>query len=923
MMTQISWIDNAFSCNIMDLETEVGITMEEDILLIIENNTKENKGTPVSDISFILEKSKNLVARTLTKLVDENIVFSVEEPELLYYDKLIYQIQNNVTLRSNRYTNLTALDNENSQDERRDFEKLIGYQDSLVNCVEQCKAAISYPNNPLPTLLYGPTGTGKSFIAKLMYEYALNEGIISSDKHFVTMNCSEFADNPELLTANLFGHKKGAFTGADHDNVGLIKVADGGVLFLDEVHCLSKNCQEKLFLFMDKGIYHKVGENEVWEHSSVTLILATTENPEEVLLPTFLRRIPIIVTIPSLKDRGLYEKIQLIYSSLLDESKLIKKKIRLSNFVYNILVNYDFDGNVGDLKNVIKVCCASALIDEKDNAISIHMKHLPTSLFKRNIEYQNSNLPVDNKLIELEELNVKHYVSCKLTQLFDDMLTIKEQDQFLEQSRIKLKEYYNHLIYDNRENFDDKNHYVSERIARILEQEFNRYNIKINNSDQLTLQSYVEDLLKNLIRVFNWQQEHETEMTELLEYVSTLYTRESMIAESIEKKVSHVLDISFGPMFIILLTLNLKTMNHEESYNRRLGIILAHGFSTASSIANAANTLLDEYIFEAIDMPVDVSNQEVINLLNSYLVKMNNYDELVLLVDMGSLEEIHKGITVDINVDIGIINNITTKLALEIGNELRLNTPLETILRNASELNPFKYHIIKRKVKKDVLLCACASGLGTAEKIKSLLTSSLDTSTAFEILTYDYNSLIGKDTRDLVFEQYNVIGIIGTLNPDIENVLFVPLEELILEQDVELLDKMFNKYLSKEQIEVFKKNLLKNFSLTNLMDNLTILNPSKLLENVASALDEFQGIYGIQIPNATSVGLYVHTCCMIERLVTHQPFDNYAELDKLKANNQSFIRAIKKSFKNVEKYYGVIIPEDEMGYIYDYIENNS
>ncbi|MDZ7543764.1 AAA family ATPase, partial [Clostridium perfringens] len=135
-----------------------------------------------------------------------------------------------------------------------------GYKGSLKYVVEQCKSAIAYPPDGLPILFYGPTGTGKSYMANLMYEYAVNTRKVSSDKKFVTVNCSEYANNPELLTANLFGAKKGAYTGADKDTVGLIKAADGGILFLDEVHCLKPECQEKLFLFMDKGIYHMVGD---------------------------------------------------------------------------------------------------------------------------------------------------------------------------------------------------------------------------------------------------------------------------------------------------------------------------------------------------------------------------------------------------------------------------------------------------------------------------------------------------------------------------------------------------------------------------------------------------------------------------------------------------------------------------------------
>ncbi|MCB6567174.1 sigma-54 factor interaction domain-containing protein, partial [Desulfovibrio desulfuricans] len=83
-------------------------------------------------------------------------------------------------------------------------------------------ATVSYPPNGLTILLYGPTGTGKSFMAKLTYEYCLNKGLIDKNAKFVQVNCSEYANNPELLTANLFGYKKGAFTGADKDNYGLL-----------------------------------------------------------------------------------------------------------------------------------------------------------------------------------------------------------------------------------------------------------------------------------------------------------------------------------------------------------------------------------------------------------------------------------------------------------------------------------------------------------------------------------------------------------------------------------------------------------------------------------------------------------------------------------------------------------------------------
>ena len=77
----------------------------------------------------------------------------------------------------------------------QDFEKLIGYDESLASLVNQRKATISYPPSGLPLLLYGPTGTGKSFLAQLMYEYAINQGLIAEDRNFLIVNCSEYANN--------------------------------------------------------------------------------------------------------------------------------------------------------------------------------------------------------------------------------------------------------------------------------------------------------------------------------------------------------------------------------------------------------------------------------------------------------------------------------------------------------------------------------------------------------------------------------------------------------------------------------------------------------------------------------------------------------------------------------------------------------
>lgn len=149
---------------------------------------------------------------------------------------------------------------------------MIGADGSQKNVIERCKAAVSYPPDGLPILITGESGVGKSFLARLIHQYAISRAVIRESAPLVVLNCADYANNPELLSAALLGYKKGSFTGADTDKEGLLQEADGGYLFLDEVHRLSYENQEKLFVFMDTGRYRPLGDKN-WKAAKVRFIL--------------------------------------------------------------------------------------------------------------------------------------------------------------------------------------------------------------------------------------------------------------------------------------------------------------------------------------------------------------------------------------------------------------------------------------------------------------------------------------------------------------------------------------------------------------------------------------------------------------------------------------------------------------------------
>ena len=149
------------------------------------------------------------------------------------------------------------------------FNDLIGAEDSLKTQVEQAKAAVIYPPNGLHTLIVGQTGVGKTLLAHMMFEYGKEVGRFATNAPFVTFNCADYYNNPQLLISHIFGHIKGAFTGADKSVPGLIESANEGILFLDEIHRLPPEGQEMIFYFMDTGTFNRLGETKRERTASV------------------------------------------------------------------------------------------------------------------------------------------------------------------------------------------------------------------------------------------------------------------------------------------------------------------------------------------------------------------------------------------------------------------------------------------------------------------------------------------------------------------------------------------------------------------------------------------------------------------------------------------------------------------------------
>ncbi len=229
------------------------------------------------------------------------------------------------------------------------FQNLVGNSEAMHKIYSLVKRVSDSPTNVLIT---GESGTGKEMVAK-----AIHYNGPLKDKAFVTINCGAIPEN--LMESEMFGHKKGSFTGAIADKPGLFEVADGGSLFLDEVGELPLSIQVKLLRAIQERVIRRVGATED-SHVDVRIIAATNRNLEDMVSTgafrqdLFYRLNVINIRTPSLRERR--EDITLLANHFLAKynSRLVKTISAISREAMDLLKKYDYPGNVRELENIIE-----------------------------------------------------------------------------------------------------------------------------------------------------------------------------------------------------------------------------------------------------------------------------------------------------------------------------------------------------------------------------------------------------------------------------------------------------------------------------------------------------------------------------------------------------------------------------------------
>jgi DNA-binding NtrC family response regulator len=279
--------------------------------------------------------------------------------------------------------------------ERYRFENIVGNSEAIEKVYRLIEKVSAISSN---VLIFGETGTGKELVAR-----AIHYNSERSDRPFVAVNCGALTES--LLESELFGHVKGAFTGALASKEGFFRKADTGTLFLDEVSEVSHGLQVKLLRAIQEREVIPVGGREPLKFD-VRLIAATNKKLEDEVKhgsfreDLFYRINVITVPLPPLRERK--EDIPLLVHHFLQKyaQRLGKPSVKFSRQAMQVLVNYDWPGNVRELENMIERAVA---LCEDD---TIETTDLPEKLTQVKIAIRDPE-ECEMTLEALEEQHIK------------------------------------------------------------------------------------------------------------------------------------------------------------------------------------------------------------------------------------------------------------------------------------------------------------------------------------------------------------------------------------------------------------------------------------------------------------------------------------------------------------------------------------
>lgn len=741
------------------------------------------------------------------------------------------------------------------------FKQMIGHDGSLKDIVRLAKAVVLYPDQSLHTLILGPYGSGRTYFAQLISEFARESGIIAKDAPFIKCNCRYFAEHKEERD-HLQGEKE------------LFQQAQGGVLFFDNVDLLSEKASLSLLSYI---------QQRSQETNIPIVICATSDQMPKFLLGSCQMKFPVRIEIPPLSERSLEERFALIQRFFNEEVCKMRRNIKVNEEILRCVLLYRCEYNIKQLRNDIRISCANAYLRDfqKDGAdLLLYLEDLPNYVQKGILYYRENRAAADAIIPTnctytfcgegIKKETLSHYGEDSIYNIIDQKARRLRERGIPEESICTIVcadlESYIRQMTENvslsRMGQEALSKIVKKRVIEMVSQFLQRASEKLR---RVYSESTFYGLCLNINSVLERQRPPHMS-NEQIQEITNSCQEEYALSQSFGKKLEEEFQIELSLDDILIITMFISDRDSSIRPTQRPVVLIAmHGDGSAAAMANVVNSLARCDNTYAFDMRLEQSMEDAYSELKETICRINQGKGVLLLYDMGSIAKMAGMISTETGIPIRVLEIPSTLIALDCSRKADCGVSLDETYDSVAETYLYRYQQIseeyRRQTEHRVIIALCMSGEGAAVQMKRHMEKylALDDVSILTMAVSDRVRLL-RDFNQLM-QSHQILYIVGTYDPHLFGIPFVSITQLFETPpdklgDLLSLDTAFIPEVADMSLESVIEYLAKE---------LPGLDTKTLKRTLPKFLQQIKRA-GHPLSPDQEVGLYMHMACAIARL---------------------------------------------------------
>ena len=512
------------------------------------------------EMGAVLHISRNTVSQYLNEFFKEGWMVKINTRPVYYFLREALSRKFNVQTLDAEYEDLRFLQQDLNHGRRADscFAGVIGYHLSLKSAVEKCRVAVEYPPTGLPLVLAGEKGTGKRLLAGKTWEYAKEKQVVPAESRFSELDCAMWgaAEPGGTGFAASFKRRLEAGTGSDF-------------LYLHGFDQLESSVQAEAVRFLT-AVLPELGAKYP------RLIFGVQTVP-----PSLKNSVPVQAELLPLRSRSLLEKKRLIYRFLMQEEQRIGRRVQVTGQAYQMLMQYPYERNVGQLEQVIRTSCTNAYSRSREGGICIGLPVLPDAVFESCLLLPEAG--AQNRPLTLDDLRE----DCGFEKEHRLLEEIREQGRLYLQGSLEcagfctrmvhqLEEYNNYILFQNKI-ADERIKGIEQGMLRISERIHELYGVGFPNSFILMLARWVyfgnvfDDALP----------EDSAEVQQLVADLTEAVRRDApysfAVASDLLLMVQNTTDVHFSSIGILMISAFVEVLHRPGNKLPVQAFIICHG----------------------------------------------------------------------------------------------------------------------------------------------------------------------------------------------------------------------------------------------------------------------------------------------------------------------------------------------------------